>query len=503
MTSVVCLERNNANKADLSIEYATGEDTFEVYVNRIDPASSSECSFPNDESRMSERSYDDMDSLITVKSSDLVIFEMVEKEKWASVFAYVQANPNVASIPILASSKAFTSESQNNLLLHHVCKKGAPIEIVECVLNAHPKAASTRGNRGFLPLHYACAAGAPRQVVEILLDAYASAVMVREEREWRLPLHLAARGGSSFGIEVMTLLLSYYPEGTLIQDRKGNRPIDYAAKHSDTKTRFETVAVLETGYRWIGVAQNVTVRLEEDFAYRRGAIEKDYNKYITSLKEAHDEAIEKIADDLLNVELDREALQEEVKKGKVRLSKLDLELQEKLQRIGDKHDRFLLLQEEDRLERVQMENRHEAELKRLEELLSKHKGSENKLHSELEANSGRVAELEKKLKEQEEQHKRALAAKQAELDKVQAEGQKKEKAFESRIAVLERTHRLKDGVIRRVTAMAKEQEKESNGRISELLVETKEQQTHMNLLLTKLDIFEHQVTLLKDRMKSV
>jgi ankyrin repeat protein len=99
--------------------------------------------------------------------------------------------------------------------------------------------ALTRTDVGFrLPVHLAARGHASVEVVALLLEFYPDGA---EEKTWHgyLPVHLAARGQASE--EVVALLLECFPEGAKAMCKDGNLPIHLAAMY---EASAEVVALL-------------------------------------------------------------------------------------------------------------------------------------------------------------------------------------------------------------------------------------------------------------------
>lgn len=433
-------------KTIVAIEYGDNDENFELSMNPLYLSSS--CSDTESESKC------DSHAEIGEVSNHLLVLELVDKEDWTKVLECVEQNKRCVKMTLLASS---TSATTGNLLLHHVCKKNAPADVVEYVLKANKKAVSTAGENGFLPLHFACAAGAPISVIEILVDAYPGAVKVRENKKSRLPLHLATRGDGKASAEVIALLMSYFPEATMAGDSNGLRPLDYAANTSQNskKTRWEIISVLEMGQKWIRVGQNVTQRLEQDFAERLRALEKDLGGYVESLKAVHDEEIARIANDILDVELDAEIL--------VDGDTIDIIFEGKIDQLVEKHDRLLSLQEESRTQRLELQDKNYT------------------------------------VQEFDNESDSAIEEKQAQGGELSTT--KREEELLARIHALEKSARLKTGVIKKIVYMAKEKEEKSQKNIVDLVTVINEQQAHIDMLMGKLDLCEEQLHVLKENLQ--
>jgi hypothetical protein len=394
-----------------------------------------------------------------VSDEKAAILHMINGQEWGQVLQHLSGNEELAQLPLRASS--------NELLLHYVCKANAPVELIKTVLQANEKAVGVGGNSGFLPLHYACANGASIAVMEVLLDAFPGAVKMCDTKKNRLPLHLAARRESEETAEVLALLMSYFPEATMAGDINGLRPLDYAANSTNPnkKTRWEIISVLEMGQKWIRVGQNVTQRLEQDFAERLRNLERDLGGYVESLKAVHDEDIARFANDMLDLELDGTAV---VADGKESTGSF----QSKLDELVEKYEKYLDLQEESRAVRLEIQDATS-----IEQVFSQDQ-------SEFEPSNTA------------EESDRINAAKAEE--QISA----REKELLARIATLEKSERLKAGIIKRIIVMANEKEKRSQKNIMDLVNVIDEQEAHIAMLMSKLDLCEEQLSMLKGSLRS-
>ena len=103
------------------------------------------------------------------------------------------------------------------------------------------KATSYMDQYSMTPLHLCCkSAGTPYDIIEHLVHANPKTVR-EQEHQGLLPLHYASAYGLS--LEVMTLLCNEYPEGKLIQDRKGRTALHFTFFRRDqednTSDEFE------------------------------------------------------------------------------------------------------------------------------------------------------------------------------------------------------------------------------------------------------------------------
>ncbi len=88
-------------------------------------------------------------------------------------------------------SEAASYKAKNGTTaLHLACRKGAPFEIVELVIDACPESLEWEDEFGWLPLHYACHHGVEQKVLDELLNRNPDTVKVTDTKG-RNPLHFA------------------------------------------------------------------------------------------------------------------------------------------------------------------------------------------------------------------------------------------------------------------------------------------------------------------------
>lgn len=107
------------------------------------------------------------------------------------------------------------------LPLHIACKTGAPIEIIQYLLNAFPSAIYEKDMNGRLPIHLACGSrnyfctNNVSDVITLLTTYYLKGIWDREEKYGFLPLHIACNNStllsSPQGLDLIHTLISYNP----------------------------------------------------------------------------------------------------------------------------------------------------------------------------------------------------------------------------------------------------------------------------------------------------
>ena len=138
-----------------------------------------------------------------------------------------------------------------------------------------------------LPIHVAIFFGAPLCLVEPILDSYPLGSNCKDD-QGMLPLHLAFRHDASD--DVLQFLLTAYPEAIFVKDRKGRIPIECAVKGQKGKnfekamliSRYsEITSHIERKY-WIQIANNMHEKQMSLAKY-------NHCKEKTKLKKAFDE----------------------------------------------------------------------------------------------------------------------------------------------------------------------------------------------------------------------
>eukprot|EP01038_Epipyxis_sp_PR26KG_P013198 gene13198-17686_t len=106
------------------------------------------------------------------------------------------------------------------------------VEIVQCLLEADPTAATVVNSDGDTALHLAIDQECEVEIITLLLKAYADAAKIRNY-SGLLPLHLGCYlKNHSKSFTIVEVLLQYYPEGATIEAASGHLAAHYAAEYS-------------------------------------------------------------------------------------------------------------------------------------------------------------------------------------------------------------------------------------------------------------------------------
>jgi ankyrin repeat protein len=93
-------------------------------------------------------------------------------------------------------------------VLHEVCWKGAPLEVVRECIKGNRQALQERSVTGWYPLHFACHNGTSESIIRLLIKEYAAAVHGKDAIGL-YPLHYVCE--SRLKVGVVELLLNEYP----------------------------------------------------------------------------------------------------------------------------------------------------------------------------------------------------------------------------------------------------------------------------------------------------
>ena len=115
----------------------------------------------------------------------------------------------------------------NTLIFKHLLTNSffQRIKTTECLLDAHPEAASNTNNYGNLALHFTAWKKGPLDVEKLLLKVYPEGAACKNNHG-NLPLHYAAHYNAP--LEVVEALYHAYPQGAQQKNNDNNTPLDLA-----------------------------------------------------------------------------------------------------------------------------------------------------------------------------------------------------------------------------------------------------------------------------------
>ena len=131
-----------------------------------------------------------------------------------------------AALPQPQADAPSSSTSTHQTIFISNKREQMAVQVLNAMLDAHPRAIRLDSEGGRLPLHTACAGRATPRCVSLLLRAYPAASRHRN-KDGFLPLHLAAHWGVSHPNVAITLLKAY-PDATVGRNRWERTPLEEA-----------------------------------------------------------------------------------------------------------------------------------------------------------------------------------------------------------------------------------------------------------------------------------
>lgn len=151
------------------------------------------------------------------------------------------------------------------LLIHNACCGGRRVDTVKCLLELYPESVNVQDTDGFLPIHRAAQSMAGEdkaEIISFLLSKYPDGVEKATAGGGSLPLHLACESFNARDINLKTvqLLFDAYPEAIFKSDRDGKGPLDLARRWTERRqNNSNVVTFLETQLAYSLQAQDVGV----------------------------------------------------------------------------------------------------------------------------------------------------------------------------------------------------------------------------------------------------
>jgi len=185
------------------------------------------------------------------------IFILLIEKKWDEVIDSVQEDSSLASARIDSSGTDNLNNPESNkisvlsgyLPLHVALANGAPLAVIEVLLEAYPTAAKMTTKHGVLPVHYA-AAGLSVEILKALQLRYPAGAAGKDS-EGNIALHYAAICNAP--IEVFVTLLEAHLDGCLSQNSDGEIPIEvYFLKNKDSRNVEVVNILLDSAWQYLG-----------------------------------------------------------------------------------------------------------------------------------------------------------------------------------------------------------------------------------------------------------
>eukprot|EP00542_Grammatophora_oceanica_P009242 CAMPEP_0194046200 /NCGR_PEP_ID=MMETSP0009_2-20130614/20040_1 /TAXON_ID=210454 /ORGANISM="Grammatophora oceanica, Strain CCMP 410" /LENGTH=442 /DNA_ID=CAMNT_0038691401 /DNA_START=53 /DNA_END=1381 /DNA_ORIENTATION=+ len=181
-----------------------------------------------------------------------------------------------------------------------------------------------------LPVHSAIIFGAPLEIMELLLQAHPHGAQCKDD-QGMLPLHLAFRNESDW--DILEELLTAFPQAIHVKDRKGRTP----AQCASSKTAKQA-GVLEL-YTQIAISQERQRAVQESrtvLEARVSALQDTHVKTLQRLKADWEGQLNVLSDDLDKTKMELDITRQGLQQAKIQLEQKassEKEVTEKLQQV--------------------------------------------------------------------------------------------------------------------------------------------------------------------------
>lgn len=160
--------------------------------------------------------------------SSLDLPSLIKNQDWESVLHRLRINPLDAEEELNVTTRGGFAAMSGYMALHYACERRPPVEVVEALIAACPKALLSRAvPGGALPLHIACTWYSTASAVNALIVADRSACKVQDELG-NLALHSACFSG--IATPVVESLLRAYPKAVFARNLQGSLPEDVVTR---------------------------------------------------------------------------------------------------------------------------------------------------------------------------------------------------------------------------------------------------------------------------------
>jgi ankyrin repeat protein len=142
--------------------------------------------------------------------------------------------PEAASVP----------DSNNYLPIHHACEAGASAEVVSCLLQVYPAGANAKTKKNDTPLSLACACNKSTETVALLIQANSCALMEKNHYGF-VPLHCVC-GAVQPRMGIVEEVLRVCPRSVATKSHGGETPMHIAC--GNPSTCMGVIELLTTQY---------------------------------------------------------------------------------------------------------------------------------------------------------------------------------------------------------------------------------------------------------------
>ena len=188
---------------------------------------------------------------------------------------------------------ASSSSKMGNALIHEVCKKNPPTDIISQILDIDSDATKEKCHRGYLPLHYACYYRASKSVIETLLESYPEAIQYAGMDSRSLPLHLACKTNAP--PEVIKTLIQAYPYALKTRDGSGKKPQEYYDESNSSNQEISKIFE-EFGPSLLAVYERTQFECQKLAASSLRKVEESHKEYLLTLMDDHRSTVANLED---------------------------------------------------------------------------------------------------------------------------------------------------------------------------------------------------------------
>lgn len=152
-------------------------------------------------------------------STKTKLYQLLESRNWNEALDHIRICPEEVSLWVIGNQHLMYNNDEKNS--NCTIQKGL----------------------WYLPLHIACVVGAPLNIIQSLLDIDSQAIYKTTE-DGKIPLHLACESVYDINPEVLSYLLKKWPDSFYVQNGDGYLPITIAILNNDPMRRAGRVEAL-------------------------------------------------------------------------------------------------------------------------------------------------------------------------------------------------------------------------------------------------------------------
>lgn len=160
-----------------------------------------------------------------------LLVRLIKAKQWDNVLAAMKDLDGTISKELATMVYDDQDKTQDGgLPLHLACRYGAPLRVLQKMLEQAPETICCTNKAGRLPLHEFCKSDEVtdnsdcEDVVKFLQTRYTDGVAIADQ-DGNLVLHLACRSGLR---RIVPFLCKAYPDSVMIKNKKGSIPVHRA-----------------------------------------------------------------------------------------------------------------------------------------------------------------------------------------------------------------------------------------------------------------------------------